>query len=361
MPVAKRTKGGRSSSWHGVWRKWDQLTRNGIIVNGNRYSLTRLLQAWALVLAFLYLLLFWTSQRTSKFPRGTIISEHVRLTNYEFFHRRHLIFCVSPGRSGSSYLKKVLDVTEGIIARHEPEPKMNGHFLEDVILEGKRNETFQQRSVLKLGSIRDALEGTTPDVAYAETSHMFVKTFADVVLQELGDIAKISIIFLQRPTRDTVWSQLQLGWFSRGHSGKNLWYYNPNDVHISEKQIAFAVNASNPIESLIGYNADVLQRGVHLEQTIKKMHKKRRWRRVQMRELLLMDVSGASVETGTLRLLSSLGLRADKARLSMLGEQDRNSRDAKKDKYHVDGSIDDVENYLTRMKSKHDSLQEVLY
>ena len=306
-------------------------------------------------------MLLWASRSASEDTLGAILSEEVAMTDAEFFQNRHLIFCVSPGRSGSAYLRNVLNVAEGIIARHEPEPKMNGPILEQVIIEGRRKDTFRKRSALKLSSIREALEGTPQDVVYAETSHMFVKTFADVVLDEIGDLAKISILFLRRPTKDTVWSQLQLGWFSKGHSGKNLWYYNPNDVHKSEMQIPLTFNASDAVESLIGYNADVQQRGSELEQKIRRMHKQKKWRHVHMREVLLMDISGASVESGTLKLLSSLGLKVERSKLNMLSEQDTNARDAKKERRHVETTKDDIEHHLVAMKRQHSLLREVLY
>lgn len=332
------------------WHRWERFTKYGLRINGKRYTATQLLQVWALVLIALYILLY---------IHGT--GRGVFELDEEFWRGRHLIFCVSPGRAGSKYLRNALEVTDGVIARHEPEPKMNGHFLQQVILEGKRQETFEERANLKISAIRDALEGTDPDVAYVETSHMFIKTFADVVIDKLGGVAKISIIFLRRPIRETVWSQLRLGWFSKGHSGKNVWYYDTNDVHESEKQISYVTNSSDPIETLIGYNADVLHRGMDLEREVKKRHRKREWRNIRFFETLLLDISGEAAEDGVLKLLSMLGLRADMRKLRMLKDMDRNARDVKKDRVSLKVTIADVDKHLESMKGKLPLLQQVMF
>lgn len=342
------------------WHRWERFTKYGVKVNGKRYTSTQLLQAWALVLAVLYILLWLSGAVPDVLSLGRLGDSSLEVDE-EFWRGRHLVFCISPGRAGSKYLRNVLDTAEGVIARHEPEPKMNGVFLEQVILQGKREETFEERANIKLAAIRDALEGTEPDVVYAETSHMFVKTFSDIILDKLGDVAKISIVFLRRPAREMVWSQLRLGWFSKGHSGKNVWYYDPNDVHPSEKQTSYVTNSSNPIDTLIAYNADVLQRGVELEREVKKRRKERRWRNVRTFETLLLDISGDAAEAGVLKLLTRVGLRADKDKLDLLRQQDRNARDAKKDRVLLGVKREEVDERLEVMKNKLPLLRQVMY
>lgn len=361
MPAVKRSSPTAFPDLNMYWRRWERITRNGFSANGNRYSSTQVLQVWALVLGVLYTLLYLSGSGPIIVNHGSVNFDSSSELDTGFFRDRHLIFCISPGRAGSKYLRNVLNVAEGIIARHEPEPKMNGHILERVILQGRRRETFQERSSLKLRGIREALEGTPSDVAYAETSHMFVKTFADVVLEEVGNLAKVSIIFLRRPAKRTVWSQLRLGWFSKRHSGKNHWYYDPNDVHPSERQFSYSTNASDPIDTLIGYNADILQRGVALEHEVRKRHKRKEWRHVRVFEVLLMDISGNATEAGVLKLLSNLGLKVDRGKLSLLGKQDTNARDVKKDRVHQDGTIEDVESRLEFIKNKLPILRQVIY
>lgn len=237
---------------------------------------------------------------------------------------------------------------------------MTGVYLQQVILEGKREETFDQRARLKLEAIKKMLEGTPPNVAYAETSHMFVKTFSDVLLDKLGNVAKVSVVFLHRPAKDTVWSQLRLGWFSDGHSGKNMWYYDVNDVHESEQQMSFKTNSSSAIDSLIGYNADVLQRGVELEREINRRRKKGEWKHVRVFESFLSSISGTK-QDGVLKLFRRLGLEADMDKLKLLNAQDTNSRDVKKDRYSMKSSPKDVEKRLDYLSDKLPLLKQVMY
>ncbi|PXF49487.1 hypothetical protein BWQ96_00803 [Gracilariopsis chorda] len=226
---------------------------------------------------------------------------------------------------------------------------MNAEHLQHVILQGRRAETFEQRAQLKLRAMQVALEGTAPNVAYAETSHMFVKTFADVVLERLADCAKISIVFLRRPARDTIWSQLRLGWFSAGHSGKNVWYYDINDVHVNERQVSYSTNSSDAVDSLIGYNADVLQRGIELERLIQRKHRQGDWKNVQVIDMWLKDVSDAeNVEA----FLPKLGLKADLKRLAQLKSMDTNARELKKDRFSSAVTIEQVDARIAYMLNK---------
>ncbi|KAI0562752.1 hypothetical protein FGB62_54g11 [Gracilaria domingensis] len=227
---------------------------------------------------------------------------------------------------------------------------MTGSYLQRVILQGMRKETFEERAKIKLAAIRQAIEATAPNVAYAETSHMFVKTFADVVLHHLADSANISVVILHRPARDSIWSQLRLGWFSPAHSGKNVWYYDINDVHDSERHVSYSTNSSNPIDSLIGYNSDVLQRGLELKRLIENKHREGVWNNVHVIETWLQYVSDA--ENGVQHFLSSLGLKTDLHRLAQLKTLDINARDVKKDKFVTKATIDDVDARIQYMLNK---------
>lgn len=343
-----------------LWRQWERFSRSGIKVNQKSYSSAYLLAVWATVLVILYFLLWISRREFVNSPSGRYKTEASFQKESQFWYGRHLIFCISPGRAGSLYLRNLLDSADDIIAKHEPDPKMNDKYLEQVILKGKREQTLEERAEKKLKAIRDTLEGTSPDVAYAETSHMFVKTMADAILHKLANTAKISIIFLHRPAKDTIFSQLRLGWFSKDHSGRNVWYYDPNDVHESEKQISYNTNSSNVIDSLIGYNADVLQRGVDLQRLIKQHHKDGDWKFVNLYETTLASISGNSDE-GIIKLLSRLGLKVSKPKLKLLRKQDTNARDIKKDKFATSSTVEDVAKRLEYMSNKIPLLKQVMY
>lgn len=344
-----------------VWHRWERFSRLGVKLNNRRYSSGQVLSVWALIITVAYILL-WTSHRHHYQLQSTTSSSDLSSTEIDekFWRDRHLIFCISPGRAGSKYLQNVLDVSENMIARHEPEPKMTGQYLQNVILDGKREETFEERAHIKLNAIREVLEGTSVNVVYAETSHMFIKTFEDVVLQKLGNVAQISIIFLHRPAKNTIYSQLQLGWFTKGHSGKNNWYYDASDVHASERQSSFRTNSSSRLDALIGYNVDVLQRGLQLDKEIRRRHKRKEWKHVRIFESLLMDISGEA-EAGVYRLLSNMGLTVDEKKLSLLSTHDKNARNVKKDRFNNYSRIEDVESKLDYYRNNVPFLRQVLY
>lgn len=77
-----------------------------------------------------------------------------------------IIFTVTPGRSGTAYLARVLDRVTGLVARHEPEPNFK-----NVLHDLPNNRTLAYRFMrdVKWPAIR-ALAG---DCAYLETSHLF--------------------------------------------------------------------------------------------------------------------------------------------------------------------------------------------
>jgi hypothetical protein len=73
------------------------------------------------------------------------------------------------------------------------------------------DESFDSRRV-KAVAIRSELAQMESGVTYADTSHMFVKTFADVVLNEFSHDS-ISVIALRRPLIETVRSFAELDEF----------------------------------------------------------------------------------------------------------------------------------------------------
>jgi hypothetical protein len=84
------------------------------------------------------------------------------------------IFCITTGRSGSGYLHKILNMGENVKSYHEPYPTP--------ILD-----------ILKDGHI------------YAETNHAFIKTFYDIVTDQLMDMnCRLDIIILRRYIPDFI-------------------------------------------------------------------------------------------------------------------------------------------------------------
>jgi len=140
------------------------------------------------------------------------------------FGQRRLIFAASPGRCGSNFLAHLLDTGKAISADHEPDPAMIGEHLRDIAY-GSASESFQRRLV-KADALRARLAETPRGAAYAETTHMFVKTFADVVLDQFNH-DQISVVHLHRPIASVVGSMAALGWFTPLTSFWSDWLIPP--------------------------------------------------------------------------------------------------------------------------------------
>ena len=120
-----------------------------------------------------------------------------------------LLFCINPGRSGSEYLAKLLGTAGEVLSFHEAEPTMTGSFLYRVNSLGFR-QTYQERLV-KANAINEALSAMPKGKSvYADTSHMFVKTFADVIV---GNFQNIEVLILRRDPSHVLRSFVRMGYF----------------------------------------------------------------------------------------------------------------------------------------------------
>lgn len=335
--------GKTSLSTSTLWQKWQRfnIKELRLFIRGRHHEFERLFIIWMLLLIAAY---SWYAVRKLRMR-----TDDSRLwKDIDFWRGRHFIFCLSPGRGGTKHLRNVLDVGYNVRAFHEPPPTMTGSILSDTILHGRRHETFASRASDKLSAIREQLEGTVADVVYAETSHMFVKTFADVVLHTLGEIANISIIYLHRPMVQIVTSQVRLGWFAKNHSGFGRWYYDVSDVHASERVLNLTTFKStaqyknkkdDSIDKAIAYVTDVRLRSNAACAQVKQMHMAGRWKGVQ---IFHVEVSRLKSMGDINRFLHTLGIDADPSRLQLLPLQDDNEREIKKDRVALEVSSDEV-------------------
>ena len=127
------------------------------------------------------------------------------------FDNRRLVFAASPGRSGTKFLAQVLGSTESTVAFHEGKPNMAGEFLRAVAYRPAA-DSYQERMV-KVQHLRDTLREMPERSTVIDTTHMFVKTFADVVLDEFNH-DRITIMDLRRPLPSLIGSMMDLGWFT---------------------------------------------------------------------------------------------------------------------------------------------------
>jgi hypothetical protein len=123
-----------------------------------------------------------------------------------------LIFSINPGRSGSGYLARVLALAQGVDAGHERHPTMFQKVLVDAKVHGLKH-SFEERSNQKLAAIDVVLQRRR---VYAETSHAFIKTFWDVVMnryrQQQQQQCRIDVIVLMRPATEIVCSLYRRNW-----------------------------------------------------------------------------------------------------------------------------------------------------
>ena len=77
---------------------------------------------------------------------------------------------------------------------------------------------------IKIAAINRRLAAMEPQQVYAETSHMFIKTFADVVLDYYQNV---EVIVLRRQLDQVLRSCMELGWFSQRNPIWQLWMSVP--------------------------------------------------------------------------------------------------------------------------------------
>ena len=131
-----------------------------------------------------------------------------------------LIFCAAPGRSGTQFLAGLLGSAKGVDAGHERRPTMSGPWFFDAQELGLEM-TYEHR-MAKVDAIRVELARRRERVTYADTSHLFLTMFYDVVLDAF-EHRQIAIVRLCRDPVDVARSMFELGWFSSAHDRWKGW------------------------------------------------------------------------------------------------------------------------------------------
>jgi hypothetical protein len=121
-----------------------------------------------------------------------------------------MVFSANTGRAGSNFLADLLTAAPGVSGGHECEPTMTGPWLRRVAYEPP-NTSYDDRRV-KVDALRVELQRLEPNSTYVDTSHMFVKTFADVVFDEFQHHL-ISVVVLRRDPVATARSFFALDYF----------------------------------------------------------------------------------------------------------------------------------------------------
>lgn len=164
---------------------------------------------------------------------------------------RRLIFTISPGRSGSEYLATLLNTAANIHALHEPLPRMNGRFLE-MAMNKPPAASFVKRRIKLLG-INRTLSRLNSETIYAETSHMFIKSFHDVILEYYENV---EVIVLRRPLHKVLKSFIELGFFTDINPISARWMHNPGSTN-SRAEILKPLEEMDQFEKCIAYLLDI--------------------------------------------------------------------------------------------------------
>ena len=111
---------------------------------------------------------------------------------------KKLIFTVTPGRSGTAYLAKLLASIPNVTAHHEPDPNF---VLVMRLLQTQPIVAYNFLNQFKLPEIVKTLNNV-----YVETSHVTCKGFIEPMIR-MG--LRPSLIILRRPPREVAWSFLE--------------------------------------------------------------------------------------------------------------------------------------------------------
>lgn len=186
---------------------------------------------------------------------------------------RRLIFCINPGRAGSGYLANLLNLAPGVFGCHEPVPQMNGIYLLKV-MRAPLEESYLTRQVKLIGINRQILS-LPENVIYAESNHMFIKTFFDVVADYYPGI---EVIILRRDLRKIIKSFVEFGYFSNINPHWKLWLHIPGSknyavlpiksyekMDIYDRIIAYLIDMEGRAESFKKKYPAIPQHNIRLE------------------------------------------------------------------------------------------------
>jgi len=137
--------------------------------------------------------------------------------------QRTMVFSLNPGRSGSESLARLMTTFMQVNSVHERAPTMMGPWLRMVGFRGQAETEEQRRFKARL--VEKEREDVTYGI-YADTSHLFLYTFSDVVLDHFQE-EDIVLVRLHRDPLEVALSYINLGYFSRTSTLGMDWYFWP--------------------------------------------------------------------------------------------------------------------------------------
>ena len=256
-----------------------------------------------------------------------VLFEKLVNSHIEEFRDRHVVFCISSGRAGSGYLSDILSRYTNSISLHEPLPRMTGRYLDlsrpDIIYDTKRYRR------IKLMGILGMLKNSDRDIPYVETSHMFIKTYYDIVTDFFKNI---DVIVLRRELSSVLKSFVELGFFSRQLKQWSLWMHKPEFRNLYfDPPMKF--EDMDDIDRIITYLLDIEARAVRYSMLYPK---------TRIHDIYLSEITS---DDGISSLINTLGMnRKDNVNIN----SKRNSRSSIKNILNID--VQDSTYYSMRIK-----------
>jgi len=214
------------------------------------------------------------------------------------------IFCINTGRAGSQYLSELLGTADNVYSYHEPEPKMSDRFLQ-MVNNKEYFSTFNSRRNKSAAVLKTALSMPANSI-YAETSHMFIKTFFDVLCH---DLENVTVIHLRREMLATLKSFIQLNYFAEeNNASSDNWMTSPNAKTSAISCLDRDTNLDQ-IDKCIAYFVDIEARAQRFKVT---------YQQIPIVETALEDLN---TQEGVISLFDSCGLKFNQKTEEFVGKK----------------------------------------
>lgn len=174
-----------------------------------------------------------------------------------------LIFSISSGRSGSSYLAKLLGTASNAKAYHEAHPDMAGRRVarypanDPSAVDRIAYAAVYLLKLVKSSAIRKSLRTLPDGHVYIETNHMFISSFYDVVMRQFDDV---EVIHLHRYLPKVLKSFIDLDLF--GNSPHTAMWTTPPDSPSAAIAIPKPVAEMDQVEKCIAFLVDIEARAM---------------------------------------------------------------------------------------------------
>ena len=172
--------------------------------------------------------------------------------------RRH-IFSINSGRSGSEYLARVLNTARDVTAFHEPEPDGAGRRITQypatnpTLFDRLVQPAWYARKMGKVKAIRRMTKDWEARRIYAESNHMFIFSFYDVVMDHLEEV---SVILLRRWLPSGMRSFMELDHFTPQDPWAQWWFPSPHSKSAAATPLA-PYDELDQADRIIAYLVDV--------------------------------------------------------------------------------------------------------